>query len=89
MHPEHHDHGLAASSTALMADAGAGAVVLFIGWAWLDPAISLVIVAIVVVGTWGLLRASLHLALHAVPPAHRHRRHRSLPHRAAGRERHP
>ncbi len=38
------------------------------GWMWLDPAVSLVISAIIVRGTWGLLRQSFDLALHAVPP---------------------
>ncbi len=37
------------------------------GWLWLDPAMSLVIVAIITVATWGLLRESLNLALDAVP----------------------
>ena len=46
----------------------AGAAIWYTGWSWLDPALSLVIVAIIVVGTWGLLRESLGLALHAVPP---------------------
>jgi cobalt-zinc-cadmium efflux system protein len=38
------------------------------GWYWLDPVISVVIVAVIVAGTWGLLRESLQLALSAVPP---------------------
>jgi cobalt-zinc-cadmium efflux system protein len=38
------------------------------GWTWLDPAGSLVISAVIVVGTWSLLRESLHLAMDAVPP---------------------
>ena len=38
------------------------------GWTWLDPAGSLVIGTVIVVGTWGLLRDSLHLAMDAVPP---------------------
>jgi cobalt-zinc-cadmium efflux system protein len=38
------------------------------GWLWLDPLASLVISAIIVRGTWGLLRQSFDLALHAVPP---------------------
>ena len=46
----------------------AGVVMLFTGWYWLDPAISLIIVAAIVVGTRGLLRESVHLALDAVPP---------------------
>lgn len=37
------------------------------GWLWLDPAISLLIAAVILVGTWGLLRDSVDLALDAVP----------------------
>ncbi len=44
-----------------------GVLVLFTGWTWLDPAMSLAIGAIIVVGTWSLMRESLDLALHAVP----------------------
>lgn len=39
----------------------------FTGWLWLDPAVSLLIVVVIVAGTWGLLRESLNLALDAVP----------------------
>lgn len=46
----------------------AGLVVVLTGWLWLDPFVSLVIVAIIVWGTWSLLRDSINLALHAVPP---------------------
>lgn len=45
----------------------AGAAMLYKGWAWLDPAVSLVIAAIILMGTWGLLRDSVNLALDAVP----------------------
>lgn len=45
----------------------AGLAMLHSGWYWLDPAISLAIVAVIVIGTWGLLRDSLRLALSAVP----------------------
>ena len=44
-----------------------GVVMIFTGWYWLDPVISLVIVAVIVIGTWGLLRESVQLALNAVP----------------------
>ena len=37
------------------------------GWLWLDPAVSLVIGAVILAGTWGLLRDSVDLALDAVP----------------------
>ena len=45
----------------------AGVVILYTGWHWLDPAVSLLIALLVVVGTWGLLRDSVTLALDAVP----------------------
>ncbi|HWB96074.1 MAG TPA: cation diffusion facilitator family transporter, partial [Bryobacteraceae bacterium] len=45
----------------------AGVVIAFTGWLWLDPAVSLALVAVVVAGTWGLLRDSVDLALDAVP----------------------
>jgi len=45
-----------------------GVGVLYTGWSWLDPAASLVISAIIIAGTWGLLRDTLRLSLHAVPP---------------------
>ena len=45
----------------------AGFVILRTGWSLLDPIISLVIVAVILVGTWGLLRDSINLVLDAVP----------------------
>ncbi|MBB6252410.1 cation diffusion facilitator family transporter [Nitrospirillum iridis] len=45
----------------------AGAVMLWTGWGWVDPVISLVISVVIVLGTWSLLRESLNLALNAVP----------------------
>jgi len=44
-----------------------GIIMIFTGWNWLDPAVSLVITAVIVMGTWGLLRDSVQLALSAVP----------------------
>jgi len=44
-----------------------GLVILLTGWAWLDPAVSLVIAAVILVSTWGLLRDSVNLALDKVP----------------------
>ena len=46
----------------------AGIVIMFTGWAWLDAATSLVISAVIVWGTWGLLRDSMAMSLDAVPP---------------------
>jgi cobalt-zinc-cadmium efflux system protein len=45
----------------------AGVAILLTGAWWIDPVTSLVIVAIIGVGTWGLLRDSVKLALLAVP----------------------
>ena len=45
----------------------AGAVILAYGFAWIDPVISLVIAAVILLSTWGLLRDSLNLAVDAVP----------------------
>ena len=45
----------------------AGFAIIYTGWQWLDPAMSLIISILIVIGTWGLLRDSLNLALHAVP----------------------
>lgn len=44
-----------------------GLVIIFTGWYWLDPLMSLLIVGVIVVGTWNLLRESTQLALLAVP----------------------
>lgn len=44
-----------------------GVVILFTGLSWIDPAISLIIVAVIVWGTWGLLRESTAMSLAAVP----------------------
>ncbi len=44
-----------------------GGLILLTRWTWLDPVVSLAIGAIIVVGTWSLMRQSLDLALQAVP----------------------
>jgi cobalt-zinc-cadmium efflux system protein len=46
----------------------AGLAIALTGWTWIDPVTSLVIVAVIAVGTWGLARDSLKLGLQAVPP---------------------
>jgi cobalt-zinc-cadmium efflux system protein len=45
----------------------AGLVIIFTGWIWLDAVTSLVISAIIVGGTWSLLRDSMAMSLSAVP----------------------
>ena len=58
----------------MAADAGisagvviAGFAILWTGWSWIDPVLSLVISAVIIWGTWDLLRESTNLALQAVP----------------------
>jgi cobalt-zinc-cadmium efflux system protein len=45
----------------------AGFAILWTGRSWIDPVVSLVISAVIVWGTWDLLRESTNLALQAVP----------------------
>ena len=45
----------------------AGLLIHLTGWLWLDPITSLLIVVVIVFGTWGLLRDSVNLAMDAVP----------------------
>jgi cobalt-zinc-cadmium efflux system protein len=45
----------------------AGIAIALTGLLWLDPATSLVVSAVIVYGTWDLVRQSLNLALDAVP----------------------
>jgi cobalt-zinc-cadmium efflux system protein len=56
----------AAVSFGVLVAAGA---MLVTGWLWLDPMVSLFIAGLIMWGTWGLLRDSTNLALHAVPAA--------------------
>jgi cobalt-zinc-cadmium efflux system protein len=45
----------------------AGLIIFMTGWLWLDPVVSLVISALIVWGTWSLLRESLGMSMAAVP----------------------
>jgi cobalt-zinc-cadmium efflux system protein len=45
----------------------AGVIVRYTGWNWLDPLVSIAIVAFIVVSTWSLLTQSLRMMLAAVP----------------------
>jgi len=44
-----------------------GVLTLWRAWPWLDPLVSLAIGAIILIGTWDLLRQSLHLLFDGVP----------------------
>ncbi len=45
-----------------------GLAIMASGWTWIDPIVSLVIVVVIVIGTWSLLRESVQLSMAAVPP---------------------
>lgn len=58
----------------MLADAGVSAAVIVAGgaiwltnWQWIDPAISVAVVLLILWGAWGLLRESLDLTLDAAP----------------------
>ena len=58
----------------MAADAGVSVAVIvaafgimLTGWQWLDPAVSLLISVVILIGTWRLLRDSVRLALNAAP----------------------
>lgn len=68
------DINLRAAFQHLLADAAvsagvvvAGIVVMLTGWSWIDPVTSLVITAIIGLGSWSLLRESVRMGLLAVP----------------------
>lgn len=46
----------------------AGGLTLWKGWLWVDPLISIVIAALIILSTWSLLRGSLHQLFDGVPP---------------------
>jgi len=58
---------MAADTAVSLGVALSGVAMLYTGWTWLDPAMSLAIAAVIVGSTWGLLRDSVNLSLHAVP----------------------
>lgn len=69
-----HDLNIRGAYLHMAADAGvsmgvviAGVAIMYIGWLWLDPLMSLFIVFVVMFGTWSLLRDSLNLSIDAVP----------------------
>ena len=45
----------------------AGLVIAATGWMWLDPLTSLAVSALIIAGTWGLLRDSVAMSLDAMP----------------------
>jgi len=58
---------MAADAAVSAGVVGAAALTLWLGWSWLDPACSLAIALVILYGTWGLFRDSLHLMFDGVP----------------------
>ena len=58
---------LAADALVTAGVVAAGIVIWLTDWLWLDPVVSLVVSAVIVCGTWGLLKSAISLALDAVP----------------------
>ncbi|MES2835668.1 MAG: cation diffusion facilitator family transporter [Pseudomonadota bacterium] len=70
----HNDLNARGAWLHMMADAAvsigvvvAGGVIWLTGWSLVDPIVSLAIVAFILIGTWGLLKDSVDLALDAAP----------------------
>lgn len=68
------DLNVRAAFLHMAADAGvslgvvvAGVLILSFGWLWIDPVVSLAVVAIVLLAGWSLFRDSFDLAIDAVP----------------------
>lgn len=74
MRDQHSDLNARGAYLHMMADAAvsigvviAGGVIMVSGWSVIDPLVSLVIVAVILIGTWGLLKDSVNLAIDAAP----------------------
>ncbi|KDP94505.1 cobalt transporter [Brevundimonas sp. EAKA] len=69
-----HDLNARGAYLHMMADAGvslgvvaAGGLIMLTGWSLVDPIVSLVIVAVILWSTWGLLKDSVNLAMDGAP----------------------
>ncbi len=58
---------MAADAAVSAAVVVAAIAIRYTGLAWIDPAMSLVVAIVILVGTWSLMRDSMRLALGAVP----------------------
>jgi len=58
---------MAADTLVTASIVAAGIAIALTGWLWLDPAISLAVSVVIVIGTWGLVKSAIGLALNAVP----------------------
>lgn len=59
---------MAADAALSLGVVTSGLAIMYSGWTWIDPIVSLGIVVVIVIGTWSLLRESVQLSMAAVPP---------------------
>ena len=59
---------MAADAVVSLAVVVGGLAMFYTGWYWVDPLLSLGIVAVILASSFGLLRDALRLSLNAVPP---------------------
>ena len=81
MSGRHRDLNIKGAFLHMAADAGVSLGVVLAGLAikltrlyWIDPAMSLVIVVVIAIGTWGLLRESIRLCVASCPRRRRSRK---------------
>ncbi len=74
MRDQHSDLNARGAYLHMMSDAAvsigvviSGGIIMMTGWSILDPLVSVVIVVVILIGTWGLLKDSVNLALDAAP----------------------
>lgn len=58
---------LAADALVSLGTVVAGIMIIYTKWYWLDPLLSIIVMVVIVFGTWGLLRDSLRLSMDGVP----------------------
>lgn len=44
-----------------------GGIIYYTGWSWLDPAISIILAVVILMGTWNILQESLRMSVDGVP----------------------
>ena len=74
MRDQHNDLNARGAYLHMLSDAAvsvgvviSGGIIMVTGWSILDPLVSIVIVAVILIGTWGLLKDSVGLAMDAAP----------------------
>ena len=72
----HSDLNIKSAYLHMMSDAlvsagvvAGGILIVYTGWYWVDPVIGLVIMIVILIGTWSLLTDSFRLSVDAVPPS--------------------